>query len=168
MRVLESEQKFLSRLLKERYGKHALIIGVSEQGDLLNHCALSKHTVISPLVHKNKKIKYIESELSELPIFSGSIDVVVIPHTLEFIDNPRQLLMEACRIVKPEGDIIIFCFNPLSFWGLKKWWVNHKHIPWSGHFTRAKTIKKWLKLADFELTRQDPLYVKKYLTNLSF
>lgn len=157
MHVLESEQKLLSRLLKERYGKHALLIGVPEQHDLLKYSVISQHVVLSPLVNKNKKLKYIESELNELPIIPGSIDLVILPHTLEFIDNPRQLLMEACRVVKPEGDIMIFCFNPFSFWGFKKWWVNHKNIPWSGNFIRAKTIKKWLELADFELTRQDML-----------
>ena len=50
----------------------------------------------------------------------GSIDLVILPHILECIDNPRQLLAEACRIIKPEGHIIICGFNPHSLWGLKK------------------------------------------------
>ncbi|HEX2548341.1 MAG TPA: methyltransferase domain-containing protein [Gammaproteobacteria bacterium] len=157
IRVIECEQKLLSRLLKDRYGKNALLIGVAEQRDLLKSCLQSKHILLSPLMNKNVNLTYIESGFNELPIFPGSIDLVLLPHTLDFIDNPRQLLMEACRVVKPEGDIIIFGFNPFSFWGLKKWWNHHKNIPWSGHFLRASTVKKWLKLADFELIRQDSL-----------
>ena len=80
-----------------------------------------------------------------------------MPHTLELIDNPRQLLVEACRVVKPEGDIIIFGFNTMSLWGLKKWWVSNKKTPWSNHFIRGHTIKKWLALAEFELIKQDML-----------
>jgi SAM-dependent methyltransferase len=153
--VLESEQNFLSKLLAERYGKHTLLIGVPEQYPLLKYGVLSSRVILSPLINRNKNIKYIESEYYELPVIPGSIDLVLLPHTLEFIDNPRQLLMEACRVVKPEGDIMIFCFNPFSLWGLKKWWENNKHIPWSGRFIPASTIKNWLALADFELIRQD-------------
>ncbi len=165
IRIMESEQKLLCRLLKDRFGKNALLIGVAEQHALLESCLLSQQIVLSPLMNKNLKVKYIESGYNELPIIPGSIDLVLLPHTLDFIDNPRQLLMEACRVVKPEGDIIIFCFNPFSFWGLKKWWDQNKNIPWSGHFLRASTIKKWLKLADFELIRQDALMFRPPLKN---
>lgn len=155
--ILETEQDFLSILLAERYGKHALLIGVPHQHILLKSIAIANHIVLSPLINKNRHIKYIESGYYELPIIPGSVDLVILPHTLEFIDNPRQLLSEACRIVKPEGDIIIFGFNPFSLWGLKKWWVKSKNTPWTGNFIQPSVVKKWLTLADFELVRQDML-----------
>lgn len=153
--VLETEHNFLSPFLTERYGKHALLIGVPKQSDLLKSSVMPCHIVLSPLIHANKYIKYIESDFYELPITPGSVDLVILPHTFEFIDNPHQLLNEACRVVKPEGDIIIFGFKPVSLWGFKKWWVDSKNVPWSGNFLPAAKIKHWLKLADFELVRQN-------------
>lgn len=151
MSILETEQAFLADLLADRYGKYALLIGLPTQHELLKSSVIANRIVLSPLVNKNKYIKFIESEFYELPLFSGSLDLVILPHTLEFIDNPHQLLSEACRVVKPEGDIIIFGFNPWSLWGIKKWWVESKNVPWSGNFIPANRVKKWLALADFEL-----------------
>lgn len=149
--LLEMEERFLSKWLAERYGNHALIIGVPKQYMLLKSCAIANHTLLSPLATKNKYIKHIESAYYNLPIIPGSIDVVLIPHTLECIENPQLLLTEACRVVKPEGDIIIFGFNPISLWGLYKRFKNIKQMPWILHFNHAAAIKKWLELADFVL-----------------
>ena len=38
-----------------------------------------------------------------LPFESQSIDLVVLPHVLEFSDNPHQVLREVERILRPEG-----------------------------------------------------------------
>ncbi len=157
MRVLEAEKKLLTHLLAERYGKHALLIGVPRQQLLLESSIIFNRVIISPFVHKPKPAHCIEGDFYQLPITPGSIDLVILPHTLELIDNPHQLLSEACRIVKPEGDIIIIGFNPVSLWGLKKYLMKNKQMPWAGNFIRATKIMNWLRLADFELVKQDRL-----------
>lgn len=155
--LLQTEKKLLSRLLAQRYGKHVLLIGVPHQKELLQCSVMSHQIMLTPLINRHKDKKCIESAYSHLPIIPGSIDLVIVPHTLEFIDNPQQLLMEACRIVKPEGLIILMGFNPISLWGLKKWWVKSKNMPWQGAFIHANKVKNWLRLADFELIKQDML-----------
>jgi SAM-dependent methyltransferase len=155
--VLDVEQKLLSQSLATRYGNYALLMGVPYQAVLLKPSLMLNNISISPLINKNKSIPQIESDFYELPIIPGSIDLVILPHLLEFVDNPQKLLAEACRLVKPEGNIIIFGFNPLSLWGLKKYLVKNKNIPWMANFIRANLIKKWLKLADFELMEQNML-----------
>lgn len=119
-RVLQAERNILSSLQVDCYGKHVLLMGVPEQHSLFTFDSIPHHVLLSPLLSKNKEVQYIEGELYELPIASASIDVVLLPHAQEQVDNPRQLLTEACRIVKPEGYIIIFGFNPYSLWSLKK------------------------------------------------
>jgi len=155
--LMKTEKNFLATRFAERNGKYTLLLGVPRQHSMLDSLAMTKHVVLSPLINKNTKITYIEGSYKELAIASGSVDFVIIPHTLEFVDNPIQLLNEACRVVKPEGDIVIFGFNPYSLWGLTKWWLGHKTIPWSGNFIPATKVKNWLTLADFELVRQDML-----------
>lgn len=156
-RILEAEQKLLTRIYAERYGKHAVLVGVPRQHILLKSNVMSNHVVLSPLINKHKHIQNIESDFYELPIIPGSVDLVILPHTLEFIDNPHRLLVEACRIVKPEGDIIVLGFNPFSLWGLKRYLAKNKNTPWNGNFIGASEVIKWLKLADFQIIQQEML-----------
>lgn len=157
--LLEAEQRTLLSLLSKHFGKSSLLLGVPHQKKLLQTSEIHYKILISPLLDRDKTthLYSVESEFHELPIQSGSVDQVILPHTLEFIDNPHQLLSEACRIVKPEGHIFILGFNPYSMWGLKRYLMHHKSIPWSGHFLPASTIKKWLTLSDFELVKHETL-----------
>lgn len=163
--LLESEKQFLKSSLAGCYGKHVLLIGVPHQHALLECSVMINQVLLTPLINKHKHYKCIESEYHKLPIAPGSVDLVIVPHTMDFLDNPRQLLMEACKVVKPEGLIIIMGFNPISPWGFKKWWSKSKHMPWLGAFINAKKVKNWIKLADFELVKQDMLLFRPPLTH---
>lgn len=155
--LLQEETHALSGMLDRHFGKHALLIGVPNQYKLLSSCRIPCHSLVSPLVHQHKNIDSVESDLHELPILTGSIDLVMLPHTLEFVDNPRGLLQEACRIIKPEGLIVISGFNPYSFWGIKKIFSAQKSNPWLGNLNQVHKVKHWLRLADFELEKQHSL-----------
>ncbi len=164
-RLLQAEQSSLAALLHQHFGKHAVLIGVPQQESLLNLTELPYHALLSPLNHQKTRVNFIESDLHELPIFTGSVDLVVLPHTLEFIDNPRQLLTEACRIIKPEGLIVICGFNPTSMWGVRKLFTKENSMPWSGQFIHPGKVKNWLKLADFELETQQAALFSPPVTN---
>ncbi|MBX3708909.1 MAG: methyltransferase domain-containing protein [Gammaproteobacteria bacterium] len=154
--LLEAEEQHFARLLERHFGKHGVLIGVPHQYNLLNSTKISCLSILTPLANHNKKTGYIEGDFHELPLLTGSIDLVILPHTLEFIDNPRQLLSEACRIIKPEGLMIISGFNPYSLWGLKKLLSKHKKsMPWNVNLIHPQKIKNWLQLADFVLEKQE-------------
>lgn len=154
--LLKLEEQLLSRLLINHFGKHVLLLGVPSQYPLLQTVPIPCHSILTPLMNKSFKneASIIDGDFRELPFLSGSVDLVMLPHTLEFVDNPRQLLAEACRIIKPEGLIVICGFKPLGSWGIKKMLVQHKKEPWSGNFIHIRQIKKWLQLADFSLEKQ--------------
>lgn len=152
--LVQSEQPLFSSLLENYYGKHALLIGVPNQMDLLQASEMACQSMVSPLMTEHHLTNYIEGDFLELPFSTGSIDLVLLPHTLEWVDNPRQLLAEACRIIKPEGLIMVAGFNPYSAWGLKKSLNQNKHIPWSSHFIHGNLVKQWLRLADFTIEKQ--------------
>ncbi len=152
--VLRKEQEILSAWLSGIYGKHAVLIGVPEQRELLKFLEPPCHLLLTPLHYHQPDLKVIESNLYELPLASGSVDLVVISHTLELVDNPRQLLTEACRVVKPEGHLMICGFNPYSLWGFKKM-LSRKNMAFPAmHFLKNSLIKKWLDLSDFQLVKE--------------
>jgi SAM-dependent methyltransferase len=53
-----------------------------------------------------------------LPLPSQSLDLVVLPHTLELADDAHQTLREVERVLMPEGRVVVIGFNPTSLWGL--------------------------------------------------
>lgn len=92
-----------------------------------------------------------------LPLASHSIDLLVLPHVLEFSDHPHQILREAERVLIPEGQIVICGFNPLSLWGARRslgaalgW--DENFCPWNGRFIGLLRLKDWLALLGFELS----------------
>jgi len=94
----------------------------------------------------------IAADPRHLPLASQSADLVVLPHVLEFSQDPHQILREAERVLMPEGQIVIAGFNPLSLWGLKRR-LGRKRVeyPWRGDFIGLLRLRDWLKLLGFEL-----------------
>jgi SAM-dependent methyltransferase len=87
-----------------------------------------------------------------LPLATGSIDLVVLPHVLEFSAHPHRILREAARVLMPDGQIVISGFNPLSLWGMKRTLgPGRKELPWRGRFIGLVRLKDWLQLLSFEL-----------------
>lgn len=153
-KLLETEFHVLSGLLERHFGKHALLIGVPGQHELLKASKMPCNTIVSPFISRDQHAGHIEGEFNELPILTGSVDLVLLPHTLEYVDNPRQLLAEACRIIKPEGLIVICGFNPYSAWGLRKSFTRAPVSPWTGNFIHTQKVKNWLRLAEFHMEKQ--------------
>ena len=59
-------------------------------------------------------------DFTELPFATQSLDLVVMPHVLEFSAEPHQVLREVERVLIPEGQVIICGFNPISMWGARQ------------------------------------------------
>ena len=89
---------------------------------------------------------------SEFRVAHGVSNAVLLPHVLEFSENPHQTLREAERVLVPEGHIMISGFNPISTWGLKRLAAGREGYPWDGNFLPLLRIKDWLALLGFELT----------------
>jgi len=94
----------------------------------------------------------LRSEPTRLPLASQSVDVLALPHVLEFSAQPHAILREAERVLIPEGSIVISGFNPLSLWGAARAlrWERYQ-FPWRGRFIGLLRLKDWLSLLGFEL-----------------
>ena len=95
----------------------------------------------------------LRSQPVQLPLAPQSIDLLALPHVLEFSAQPHAILREAERVLMPEGSIVISGFNPLSLWGAARalgW--ERRQVPWCGKFIGLLRLKDWLALLGFELT----------------
>ena len=87
-----------------------------------------------------------------LPFPENSLDLVVLPHALEFTTEPHQLLREVYRAVRPEGQIVLAGFNPFSLFGARRYFGRGETPPWNGSFIALYRLKDWLALLGFEVT----------------
>ena len=102
-----------------------------------------------------------------LPFERESLDLVVMPHVLEFSQTPHTILREVDRCLIPEGHVLIFGFNPWSHWqllrGLLRW---RQPIPWRGHYISLHRLSDWLKLLGFEVLETQNFMYRPPLANL--
>lgn len=55
------------------------------------------------------RIRLIQCDSCTLPMASASFDVVIASHIIEHLDEPRALLQEAFRILRPAGVLRLSC-----------------------------------------------------------
>ena len=147
--VLAREQAMFDAVVSDIFGFNALQLG------LLPLDAL-KSSRIPHVMHVGNREGDVLCESDYLPFAESCIDLVCLPHVLEFSRNPHQTLREAERILVPEGHLILTGFNPISAWGVKQALskdVNYTqggNYPWQGHFFTLSRIKDWLALLGLE------------------
>lgn len=148
--LLEWEQSQLDQVLTNIFGYYAIQIGLPQVNFLRKNRILNKR-ILAPTQPAD-----ILAIAETLPIETASMDLVVLPHQLEFSDNPHQILREAERILMPEGKLIITGFNPMSLWGLYRKFATRKEhrndFPFTGQFIALNRLKDWLSLLNLEVT----------------
>jgi SAM-dependent methyltransferase len=92
----------------------------------------------------------------QMPLADQSLDLLALPHGLELTADPRHVLREAERVLRPEGQVVISGFNPLSAWGLRHSLTRERSrraagAPWDTRFIGLLRLKDWLHLLGFEL-----------------
>lgn len=93
------------------------------------------------------------------PWEAESLDLVVLPHTLEFSHDPHASLREVERVLVPEGRVVISGFNPWSLWGLSQQRAKlYKRVGWENPFLPDQLdfiahwrMRDWLRLLSFEV-----------------
>ncbi len=97
----------------------------------------------------------------QLPLASDDIDAIFIPLLIEQSEFPHQLLREVTRSLRPGGKLILVTFNPFSFWGIYRLFLNHRgNKPWCYPFYRLGRLNDWLKLLGLEISIEHGLFTK--------
>jgi len=147
------EQELYDHAVVDLFGFNALQMGCAQMG-LLRNSRIPNRFVASEFA-----IDTAQSQLScsddFLPFADMSIDLLLLPHRLEFSERPHQTLREAARVMMPEGHLVISGFNHLSLWGatagFKKLLSKNSSYPWNGKFIGLTRLKDWLALLGFEV-----------------
>lgn len=175
--MLAWEQAELDRAVNDSFGFHALQLGMPEL-EALRANRMPHRWVASDSLREPEEVflppvddalstllpslpaQALHCDFDALPFPSQSLDLVVLPHTLEMAREPHDTLREVERALRPEGRVVIVGFNPASLWGLRqgagRWrqrlgWGGTLFLPNEGEFIGYRRVRDWLRLLGFEV-----------------
>ncbi len=180
--LLAWEQAQLDRCVVDVFGFHALQLGLPELDALranrmphrwlaVDHPPVSQVEsgtaaevpgVASQVSQEAPRAIVLQCDFDALPFDSNSLDLVVLPHSLELARDPHQALREVERVLMPEGRVVIIGFNPGSLWALRQRLGRMVRglglrsgqplfMPSEGEFLGYWRLRDWLRLLSFEI-----------------
>jgi SAM-dependent methyltransferase len=152
-RVLREEGVLARHALDDVFGFELVQVGVWGPGRHLLDSARTPNTrLLSP---DPGGAVTLCADLTSLPFASDSIDGVLLPHTLELVEDPYAVLREAERVLCAEGCLIICGFNPWSGWGVRRLFAGafrrSLFPPETRRLLAEKRLRDWMALLDFEV-----------------
>jgi SAM-dependent methyltransferase len=197
--ALAWEQEQLDRVVSNIFGYHALQLGMPHldalrenrmpcRGLVLDAASAASAPFTAPPAesgaaaasahrHAPEGRSTVWCDFLDLPFEAQSVDLIVMPHTLEFTSDPHRLLREAERVLMPEGQLVIVGFNSLSLWGARQSvgrLTGKPFLPARQDLIAFTRLKDWIKLLGFELERgrfgcyRPPLATDQWLGRYAF
>lgn len=152
--LLAWERAQLDLAVADIFGFHALQLGLPELDALaanrMQHRWLATRTPTPGAT--------LVTDFSALPFFANSLDLVVLPHSLELAPDPHATLREVERVLVPEGRVVICGLNPVSLWGLRQRRARlYRRLGFGSLFLPQEEfigywrLRDWLRLLGFEV-----------------
>jgi SAM-dependent methyltransferase len=156
------------------FGYHLIVLGMPSEWTLFADSPIMHQWQLEAFQPPNQTVDLL-ADPAFLPLATECIDVVVLPHTLEFAVSPHAILREVDRVLIPDGYVIVLGFNPFSLWGIWRLLLTRRHqTPWDGRFLSVTRMRDWLALLGFETVAvryhfyRPPLQQTSVLTKLLF
>ena len=115
--VLDSERALMDAALADLFGFVMVQLGDwGPRGALLGARRTPQLVIASP----DAEAGAVRCDPAALPFANESVDVLVLPHTLEASRRPHDVMRECERVLVGEGHLVVLGFNPWSAWGARR------------------------------------------------
>ncbi|MCX7121335.1 MAG: methyltransferase domain-containing protein [Gammaproteobacteria bacterium] len=165
--VLKEEKAVLDRILKTMRGNDLLQVGGSSDNRLIEQARVLRTFFIDSHSHFQSTRLFIQASTDCLPVQSESMDIVLLMHSLESSKKPQKTIAEAYRVLRPNGQLIIFGFNCWSLWRLPWLWRKRYYTEMKKCHSRRK-IETVLRACDFDIAQQQTLCFRPLFKNKSW
>ena len=153
------EEAALDEAVADIFGFHALQLGQPGLDTLRANRMPHRWLALPPGEDAPGRAPDIRCDPHALPFDAASLDLVVLPHTLEMSVDPHGTLREVERVLMPEGKVVICGLNPASLWGLRqrrahlyrRLGFGQSFLPEAGEFIGWRRMRDWLRLLGFEI-----------------
>lgn len=147
--LLAAEGAQVEEALERVFGLQCVQVGAWGAADLfLAHARTQRRALLSARPGTGAAVRAHDDAL---PLQSDSVDALLLPHTLEYAEDPHGVLREVERVLTGEGSVVILGFEPLGAWAARHR-VSRGGFP--PHLTRLlpeRRVADWLKLLGFEV-----------------
>lgn len=151
--ILSLENQLVAEGVQDLFGYHLASLGPLQYAEGIEASPIT-HKVAVNVLSLDKSAPELLADPEDLALLSDSVDVLVLPHMLEYSSQPHAMLREAKRVVHAHGHVVILGFNPLSCYGLCRVMPGLSgHMPWQGHFYHPIRLRDWLKLLGFGIVK---------------
>lgn len=153
-RLEAEEQVLLQPFLRRLHGDAVLWIGENQaMPAALKYCMVRQRiwATLSGVRNADRSaddLAQVFTQCDSLPFATGSLDGVVLHHSLEQSRDPRASIREVERVLKPGGRLVICTTNPLSITGIRMLLCRRKNRIHKKKDTGAQSMQrpKWRKL----------------------
>ncbi|MDO9405799.1 MAG: methyltransferase domain-containing protein [Polaromonas sp.] len=182
--LLDWQRAQFDEAVSDLFGYHALQLGLPEidtlRANRMPHRWLAEHTLQAASIVQapdggltgpaapdatgsaglsSRPRAALLAHSAALPFAANSLDLVVLPHTLELGLDPHATLREVERVLVPEGRVVISGLNPASLWGMRqtrahfyqRMGLDDLFLPEAGEFIGYWRLRDWLRLLSFEV-----------------
>lgn len=145
------QQQHYDKAVADFFGYYALKIGATPI-DALQASRIQHRWCISDS-HAPNTSEQLCAAPEALPFGPEQFDLLVMPHGLELSHQPHAALREACRVLRPEGRLVISGFNPVRLAGKLRPALSLQQL---GKPIGLLRLRDWLQLLDLEV--QDTVF----------
>ncbi|MGC7559275.1 class I SAM-dependent methyltransferase [Pasteurella sp. PK-2025] len=93
----------------------------------------------------------VQANLTELPFIEHAVDACILANTLNFSQDPHQILRETDRVLCEEGYLFLSIFNPFSNLLFKRFLHKKNQPPLAIRHYFPLRIIDWLSLLNFDV-----------------
>ena len=148
-RCLVEEQRLVKDALERVFGEQFLQVGLwGRQNTFLRYARTQRATFADWRPDSGAQLL---CDPHALAITTDSVDVVLLPHTLELAPSPHALLREIDRVVRADGQVLILSFKSSGLWGLRHLLAADGYPPGHKRLIFEARLRDWLQLLSFEI-----------------
>lgn len=156
--LFQQERSLLEKHLAKLFGYYLLQVGQTADQSLLDTSRVKYKVLLDDQRMQTAELQVL-ADLDFLPFKPDSMDVVLMPHTLESVSDPYHLVRQVDTILRAEGSLVITGFNPMGCTILRGRFGSVRKDLKQANLIKMHRVIDWLNVLGYELkvTQHGPI-----------
>ncbi|WP_263079293.1 class I SAM-dependent methyltransferase [Endozoicomonas sp. Mp262] len=148
--LIKAERRCIDFQLRTVFGYYACQTSPALHYNWLENSQTGHHFAVTPFKLECSGLSQMVCDPYFWPVEPGSLDLVLLHHTLDIAESPHRLLSEAASTIISNGKLLVVGFNPLSLSFIARWLIPERVRAFQGtRFISVRRLRDWLTLLGF-------------------